>query len=145
MLQLKVNIIEVTDIPSVLKVLIIKLEMEKETLLLAIVYCILGPLGSFIDDVILLINELPTHHSMLIVGDFNLYQMFLEHVVKVDPLIQNFNMSQFSQYSAHAREGILDLVFDTSNSNIVSSLLSPYSVDVVIFLSTFHKLYLYRI
>ena len=145
MLQLKVNIIEVTDIPSVLKVLIIKLEMEKETLLLAIVYCILGPLGSFIDDVILLINELPTHHSMLIVGDFNLYQMFPEHVVKVDPLIQNFNMSQFSQYSAHAREGILDLVFDTSNSNIVSSLLSPYSVDVVIFLSTFHKLYLYRI
>ena len=145
MLQLKVNIIEVTDIPSVLKVLIIKLEMEKETLLLAIVYCILGPLGSFIDDVILLINELPTHHSMLIVGDFNLYQMFLEHVVKVDPLIQNFNMSQFSQYSAHAREGILDLVFDTSNSNIVFSLLSPYSVDVVIFLSTFHKLYLYRI
>ena len=119
--------------------------MEKETLLLAIVYCILGPLGSFIDDVILLINELPTHHSMLIVGDFNLYQMFPEHVVKVDPLIQNFNMSQFSQYSAHAREGILDLVFDTSNSNIVSSLLSPYSVDVVIFLSTFHKLYLYRI
>ena len=42
-----------------------------------------GPLGSFIDDFILLINELPKQHRMLILGDFNLLI-----VVKVDPLIQ---------------------------------------------------------
>ena len=42
-----------------------------------------GPLGSFIDDFILLINELPKQHRMLIFGDFNLLI-----VVKVDPLIQ---------------------------------------------------------
>ena len=43
----KVNIIEVIEIPSVLEVLPIVLEIEKETTLLVIVYCIPGPLGSF--------------------------------------------------------------------------------------------------
>ena len=38
---------------------------------------------------------------ILIVGDYNLDQMLTEHVVKVGPLIQNFNLSQHSQYSTH--------------------------------------------
>ena len=129
----KVNIIEVIDIPSVLEILPIVLEIEKETFLLVIVYLMPGPLGSFIDDFILLINQLPTQHRMLIVSDFNLDQMLPEHVAKVDPLIQNFNLSQRSQYLTHTHGGILDLVFDTSNSNIVSSLLSPYSDHFVLF------------
>ena len=45
----------------------------------------------------LLINELPTQHRMLIVGNFNLDQMFAEHVAKFNPPIQNFNLSQCSQ------------------------------------------------
>ena len=53
-----------------------------------------GALGSFIDDFILLINELSTQHGMSVVGDFNLNQMLPEHVAKVDPLIQNFSFSQ---------------------------------------------------
>ena len=57
---------------------------------------------------------------MLIVGDFSLDQMLPEHVAKVNPLIQNFNLSQHSQHSIHIHGGILDLVFDTSNSNAVS-------------------------
>ena len=69
------------------------LEIEKETLLLVIVYHIPGPLVVLIDDFILLINELPTQHSILIFGDFNLDQMLPENVAKVDPLIQNFNLS----------------------------------------------------
>ena len=81
----KVNIIEVIEIPSVLEVLPMVLEKEKETILLVIVYCMLGPLGSFIDDFISLINELPTQHRMLTAGDFNLDQMLPEHVAKVDP------------------------------------------------------------
>ena len=125
----KVNIIEVIEIPSVLEVLPIVLEIEEETFLLVRVYCMPGPLGSFTDDFILLINELPAQHRMLIVGD----QMLPEHVVKVDPLIQNFNLSQCSQYSTHIQGGILDLVFDTSNSNTVSSLPSPYSDHFVLF------------
>ena len=75
------------DIPTVSVVLPVVLEMEKETLSLVIVYCISGPLGTFIDDFILLINEQPIQHRILIVGDFNLDQMFPENVTKVDPLI----------------------------------------------------------
>ena len=108
------------------------LEIEK-TILLVIVYRMPGPLGSFIGDFISLINELPTQHRMLIVGDFNLDQMLPEHVAKVNPLIQNFNLSQHSQYSTHIHGGILDLVFDTSNSSAVSFLPSPFSDHFVLF------------
>ena len=53
-----------------------------------------GPFVCFIGDFISLINDLPIQHRILIVGDFNLDQMLSEHVAKVDPLIQNFNLSQ---------------------------------------------------
>ena len=88
--MIKVNI-EVIKIPSALEVLPVVLEIEKETFLLVIVYCVSGRLGSFVDDFILLINELPTQHKMLTVGAFNLDQMLPEHFAKVAPLIQNFN------------------------------------------------------
>ena len=124
---------EAIEIPNVLEVLPIVLEIEKETILLVIVYRMPGPLGSFIGDFISLINELPTQHRMSIVGDFNLDQMLLEHVAKVNPLIQNFNLSQRSQYSTHIHGGILDLVFDTSKSNAVSFLPSPFIDHFVLF------------
>ena len=78
----KVNIIEVIE---VIEVLPIALEIEKETILLGIVYCKPGLLGFFIDDFISLSNQLPTQHKMLIVGGFNLNQMLPEHLAKVDP------------------------------------------------------------
>ena len=56
----------IIDIPRVLEVFPVVLELEQETLLLVIVYCIPGPLGTFINNVILLINELPTQHRILI-------------------------------------------------------------------------------
>ena len=126
---------EAIEIPSVLEVLPIVLEIEKETILLVIVYRMPGPLGSFIGDFISLINELPTQHRMLIVGDFNLDQMMLEHVAKVKPLIQNFNLPQRLQYATHIHGGILDLVYDTSNSNAVSFLPSPLRDHFVLFFS----------
>ena len=129
----KVNIIDVIEIPSVLEVLPIVLVIEKETNLFVIVYPMPGPLDSFIDDFISLIHELPTQHRMLVVGDFNLDQMLPEHVAKVDPLIQNLKLSQRSQYSTHIHGGMLDLVFDTLNSNTVSSFLSTYSDHFVVF------------
>ena len=129
----KVNIIDVIEIPSVLEVLPIVLEIEKETNLFVIVYPMPGPLDSFIDDFISLIHELPTQHRMLVVVDFNLDQMLPEHVAKVDPLIQNLKLSQRSQYSTHMHGGMLDLVFDTLNSNTVSSLLSTYSDHFFVF------------
>ena len=127
----KVNIIEVIEITSVLEVLPIVPEIEKETILLVIVHRMPGPLGYFIDDFISLINELPTRHRVLIVVDFNLDQMLPEHVAKVNPLIQNFNLPQRSQYSI--RLGILDLVLDTSNSSAVSFFPSPFSDRFVLF------------
>ena len=58
----KVNI-EVIDIPNFLEVLPIVLEIEKETFLVIIVYRMPGPLGSFLDGFIFLINEIPTQHD----------------------------------------------------------------------------------
>ena len=84
----------IIDIPSVLEASQVVLEIEQETLLLVIVYCIPGPLGTSIDHFILLMNELQTKHRILIVGDFNLDQILRENFPKVDPLIQNFNLSQ---------------------------------------------------
>ena len=55
-----------------------------------------GPLVVIIDYFILLINEMQAQHRILIVGHFNLDQMLLENIAKVDPLIQNFNLSQRS-------------------------------------------------
>ena len=71
-------------------------------------YSVPCPLGTFIDDFILLINESLTLHRILIAGDFNLDQMFPEYVAKVDPLIQTFNLSQCSQYSTQIHGGILE-------------------------------------
>ena len=90
-------------------------------------------LGSFIDESISLINELPARLRMLVGGDFNLDQMLPGHDVKVDPLIQNFNLSQRSHYSTYIHGAIVGLVFVTSNSNTVSSLLSAYNDHFVLF------------
>ena len=130
---------------SVMRVLPIALEIERDTFLLVIVHCMTGPLGPFIDDIIFLINELPAQHSLLVVGDFNFSKILSEHVAKIDPLIQNFNLSQHSQFSTHIYGAISDMVFDTSNQNIISSLPSPYSDRFVIFFCKSDTLYLYRI
>ena len=71
----KVDIIEVIEIPSVLEVLSVVLEIERETILLVIVYHMPGPLGSFIEDFTSLISALPTQHRIVIVGDINLDQV----------------------------------------------------------------------
>ena len=80
-----------------------------------------------------MIDELPTQHGTLIVDDFSLDQMSSVNVVKIESLIQKFNISQCSQYLAHIHGGILDLVFDASNSNAGFSLLSSYIDHFVLF------------
>ena len=101
------------------------MEIEKETLFSVIVYLMPGSLGSFIDNIISLINELPTQHRNLIVVYFNVDQMFPENVAKVDRLMRNFTLYQHSHYLTHIHGGFLDVVFGTSNFNAVSSLPSP--------------------
>ena len=129
----KVNIIKVIDILSTIEILPIVLEINKETFLLVMVYQAPGPIGSFIDKFILLVNELPVQDRILIVVDFNLDQMLPENVANTASLIQSFDLCQCSQYSTHIHGGMLDLVFDSSNSNIVSVLPSPYSDYFVLF------------
>ena len=92
-----------------------------------------GPLGTFIDDLISMINELLTQRRTLIVVYFDLNQMLHANVAKIEPLIQNFNLSQHSKYSTHIHGGILDLVFDVLSSNAESSLPSPYNDHFVLF------------
>ena len=52
----KINIIEIIDIPSVLEILLVVLEIEKKDTLLVLVYRMSGPLPTFIDGFILTIN-----------------------------------------------------------------------------------------
>ena len=73
---------------------------------------------------------------MLIVDDFNRDQMLPEHVAKVNPLIQNFNLSQCSQYSTHIHGGILDLVFDAP---------SPFSDYFVLFFSNLMHCFIHNL
>ena len=79
-------------------------------------------------------NELQQRiqHRILTVGDSSLDQMLPENFANIVPLIQSFDLSQRSQHSTHIHGGILDLVFDSSNSNIVSVLPLPYNDHFVI-------------
>ena len=94
-------------INSVLQVLPVVLEIEKETLLSVTVYHMPRALGTFIDNFISLISEVPTQQRILIVADFSVDQMLPKHVAKDNRLFRNFNLSQQSQYSAHLHRGLL--------------------------------------
>ena len=91
-----------------------------------------------------LINELPTQHRMLVVGDFNLCQMLPEHVAKLDPLFKNLNLSQRLQYSTHIH-GEYWIWY------LILQILIPFflcchpSVITLLFFSKSDALYLYRI
>ena len=127
-----IKVIEVFPTPSVLEILPVLLEIGNDTVLLVLVYRMPGPLGTFIDDLIQMVSELPTQHRILITGDFNLDQLLAENVTKIDPLIEHLNLYQRSHYSTHIHGGILDLVLDSANSNPVSCVPSPYSDHFVI-------------
>ena len=89
----------------------------------------------------LLVNELPTQHRILIVGNFNLDQMLLKNVAKIASLIQNCNLSQCLQYSTHTHEGILDPVFDSFSSNIVSFYLHPTVITLFVLSKSEEKMW----
>ena len=58
--------------------------------------------------------------------------MLPKHVAKVNRLIQNFNFLSIHNIQL-IYMGILDLVFDTSNANVGSSLPTPFSDHFVPF------------
>ena len=103
----KVNIIEVIDIPSVLKILPIVLEIEKETVigndLFYAWYSFYPHWWLYFTD------QWAANITKDCDCDFNLDQMLPENVTKGYPFIKTFNV---------------DPIFDTSNPNTFSSLLS---------------------
>ena len=98
-------------INSVLQVLPVVLEIEKETLLSVTVYHMPRALGTFIDNFISLISEVPTQQRILIVADFSVDQMLPKHVAKDNRLFRNFNLSQHSQYSAHLQDYCMFILY----------------------------------
>ena len=68
--------------------------------------------------------------------------MLPENVAKIDPLIQNFNLSQQLLYSTHVHGALLDLVFGTSNSNAISSVQHPTVITFFLFFQIW-SLYIY--
>ena len=78
------------------------------------------------------LSQLPTIYRTLIVGDFNLDQMLCENIEKINPLMTQFNLNKCSKYSTHVHGGILDLVFDSKSSELVSWIPSPYSDHFVL-------------
>ena len=123
----KVKIIQEFKTSNTLEILPVVIEIENEHVLLVLVYRPPGAVGSFINNLIDELTQLPTAYRILIVGDFNLDQMLRENIEKINPLIAQFNLHQCSQYSTHIHGGILDLVFDSKRSELVSWIPSPYS------------------
>ena len=124
----KVNIIrEFQPTNNVLQMLPVLIEIENEYVLLVLLYRKPGPIGTFIEDLIEQLSELPTEHRTIILGDFNLDLMLRENVDKFAPLVTRFHLYQRSDYTTHINGGILDLVFDNTVKNIVSWIPSPYS------------------
>ena len=126
-----VKIIQEIQLPTVLEVLALLIDVNEECILLLLLYRVPGAVGSFVDDLIALLenilNDIPSVDRILLVGDFNLDQMLDENVRKTNPLLQRFNFHQRSQYSTHIEGGILDLVFDTNMTDSVYWIPSPYS------------------
>ena len=87
----------------------------------------LGPVGSFIGDSISLINELPAGCWLLVI--LILIKCYLSMLPK---LILWFKILTCLIVHNIQHGGILDLVFDTSNSNTVSFLPSPFSDQFVL-------------
>ena len=121
------RIIEEFETTTTLEILPVVMEIENEHVLLVLVYRPPGAVGSFINNLIDELTQLPTAYRTLIVGDFNLDQMLRENIEKINPLIAQFNLHQRSQYSTHIHGGILDLVFDSKSSDLVSWIPSPFS------------------
>ena len=71
-------------------------------------------------------------YRTIIVGDFNADQMLLENVTAYADSSQRFNLTQRSTYTTHVHGGILDLVFDTSKSNLAQWMPTPYSDHFVL-------------
>jgi len=132
----KVKLIEEFQITSSLEMLPVLIETQNEFILLVLVYRT-GPVGSFVNSLIEEMRNLPQKYRTLVVGDFNLDLVLPENIQRFAPLISEFSFNQQSKYTTHNHGGILDLVFDTSDSaKEISWIPSPYSDHFVMLIPT---------
>ena len=123
----KVKIIQKFETSKTLEILPVLMDIENETILVLLLYRPPGSVGTFITDLMSQVSELPTQYRILILGDFNLDQMLPENVKKINPIISQFHLHQRSQYTTHIEGGILDLVLDSTSSQSVEWMPSPFS------------------
>ena len=77
----------------------------------------------------------------MIAGHFNLYHISSDNVAEVDPLIQDFDLSQSSQYSTQIYGGLLDyriIVFDTLNFKFFLLYHDPTEITLFFFSKSDH-------
>ena len=126
------DILKLFEISTVWEMLPVLLEVQNIHILLILIYRKRGLLGSFIDDLIQSVSDLPIDNHIIIVGDLNLDHLSTANISKLEPFLQQFNLYQHSQFSTHIYGGFLDLVLDSENSDSVSWMPSPYSDNFVI-------------
>ena len=92
----KVNVIKEFETTHALEMLPVLFEIENECVLVVLVYRAPGPLGTFINDLIEQLNNLPTReHRTVLIGDFNFDQMLPKNEEKFNPISNNY-IIQFS-------------------------------------------------
>ena len=71
-------------------------------------------------------------YNTVLLGDFNLDQMYDPYVDLFQNVCNHFAFTQRSNYSTHIHGGILDLVFHNRKSAPVEWIPSPYSDHFII-------------
>ena len=126
----RVKVIEKIHAPTTLEVLTLLLNIQGDIVLFLLLYRPPGPIHGFIDNLMEYLEDIILSNNVgrvLILGDFNLDQMLEENINRVHPLIHRFGLHQRSRYSTHIQGGILDLVFDSKKSEIITWIPSPYT------------------
>ena len=130
-----VKVIKEFDVVSQLEMLPVLLEVDKEQVLLILVYRT-GPVRNFVAEFAEELLLLPTNKRTIILGDFNMDQMLSNNVELLQPLVTQFHLHQRVKFSTHIHGGILDIVLDNSDSSEDADWLPcPYSDHFVVIIN----------
>ena len=132
----KVQVIQRYPSMTTLQILPILVKIGSETILVVLLYRPNGPCSTFFNELSIELGFLPTEqYRTLIVGDFNLDQHDPHNKSLLLPFLNDFKMTQRSQYSTHERGGVLDLVLDSANTTEVEIMPSQYSDHYILFIN----------
>lgn len=77
---------------------------------------------------------------IVLIGDFNLYQILETNAKKINQLKSEFSFNMRSNFTTHIADGILDLVLNNQWSDIVQWIPSPYSDHFILCKQIWHFL-----